>query len=296
MKQLSCKMLMLAALSTGALTVTHADENLLGYTTGAETLPQGTSEAYFYLTHHNGKRYGSYNAQYIRGEYEYGISDRLTGAVYVNGYRHDYDCGEGCAGEENDREFPGKKDKFQLSGVSVELKKMLLSPYEDDLGVSLYGELTYDSVDSISGEKGRGWELETKVIFQKPYMDGQLQWINNLELEAESWKAKGESETEYAVAPRWRTGAVYRFAPNWYIGAEGWIDMEILNPTDGHWEFDHWDAFLGPSIHYGGEKYWATLTAVKQIAGSNEAKDNVVGRHLADHEKNEVRLKLGYNF
>jgi hypothetical protein len=38
------------------------------------------------------------------------------------------------------------------------------------------------------------------------------------------------------------------------------------------------------------------LTYANQLAGSDESNDNHTGRHLADHEKYEVRLKLGYNF
>ncbi len=275
-----------------------ADENLLGYTTGAETLPQGASEAYLWITHHGDKRRGSYQAQYVRAEYEYGFTDRLSGAFYLNGYRHKAQCGEtGCAGPEDAGEFVDLNiNKFQLSGFSLEAKKMLLSPYKDDLGVALYGEFTYDSVDSITGEKGTGFELEGKVIFQKPYLDGQLQWINNLELEAESWRPNGGGGTEYAVAPRWRSGLAYRFAPNWFAGVEGWIDTEMLKPAGSSWEFDHWDVFAGPSLHYGGKDWWWTLTYAPQLAGSNEADDNRTGRHLADHEKYEVRLKVGYNF
>lgn len=289
---------LLAALASTALIsgTALADENLLGYTAGAETLPQGAAEAYLWITHKAGKRRGDYAMQAFRAEYEYGFTDRLSGAFYLNGYRHDYDCGAGCAGPVDDPEITGSKHGFQLSGFSVEAKKMLLSPYKDDLGVALYGEFTYDSVDSITGEKGTGFELEGKVIFQKPYMDGQLQWVSNIELEAESWKAKGESGTEYAIAPRFRTGLSYRFAPKWYIGAEGWVDAELLKPAGASWEYDHWDLFAGPSIHYGDKRWWATLTWAPQIAGSNESDDNSTGRHLADHEKYEVRLKLGYNF
>lgn len=276
----------------------HADENLLGYTVGAETLPQGASEAYLWITHHGDKRRGDYSSQSIRAEYEYGFTDRLSGAFYLNGYRHDVNCGPtGCAGPENDGEFVGLEiNKFQLSGFSLEAKNMILSPYKDDLGLALYGEFTYDSVDSITGEKGAGFELEGKVIFQKPYMDGQLQWVSNIEIEAESWKPRDSSQTEYAIAPRLRTGLAYRFAPNWFVGAEGWIDAEVLNPGDGSWEFDHWDVFAGPSLHYGGKDWWATLTWAPQLAGSDESDDNNTGRHLADHEKYEVRLKVGYNF
>lgn len=272
-----------------------ADENLLGYTMGAETLPQGTSEAYLWVTNKGEKRRGDYNAQAIRAEYEYGFTDRLSGAFYINGYRHDYDCGAGCAGLRNGPEISGSENKFRLSGFSLELKKMLLSPYKDDLGVALYGEVTYDTVDSITGEQGDGLELEGKLILQKPFMDGQLQWVTNLELEAESWRPDG-GRVEYAIAPRLRTGVSYRFTENWYIGFEGWGDVEMLNPPGSSWEFDHWDVFAGPSIHYGGKEFWATVTAVTQVAGSDESDDNSTGQHLADHEKNELRIKIGYNF
>ncbi|MDD3610455.1 MAG: hypothetical protein PHI49_11980 [Halothiobacillaceae bacterium] len=280
-------------ISTGVL----ADENLLGYTVGAETLPKGASEAYLWMTHHGNKRRGSYNMQAIRAEYEYGFTDRLTGAIYFNGYRHDYDCGDtGCAGPEDDGEIFGSRNQFKFSGVSLEMKKMVLSPYKDDLGVALYGEVTYDSIDSITGEKGQGWEVESKVIFQKPYLDGQLQWLTNIELEAESWKPNDGGGTEYAMAPRLRSGVSYRFAPKWFIGFEGWVDAEILKPAEASWEFDHWDLFAGPSLHYGDKRWWATLTFAPQLAGSDESRDNSTGRHLADHERYEVRLKIGYNF
>lgn len=289
-----------AAVSSVALSTfpAMADENLLGYTVGAETLPKGASEAYLWVTQHGDKRRGDYSAQYFRAEYEYGFTDRLSGSIYLNGYNHNIDCGPtGCAGPADNGEFIGlNTNKFQLSGFSIEAKKMLLSPYKDDLGVALYGEFTYDSVDSITGEKGTGFELEGKLILQQPYMDGQLQWVSNFELEAESWKANGSSLTEYAVAPRFRTGLAYRFAPNWYLGAEGWVDAEVLNPAEGSWEFDHWDVFAGPSLHYGAKDWWATFTVAPQLAGSNESENNTTGLHLADHEKYEVRLKIGYNF
>ncbi|MFN3716787.1 MAG: DUF6662 family protein [Thiobacillus sp.] len=274
----------------------HADENLLGYTTGAETLPKGASEAYVWITHHGDKRRGDYARQDLRLEYEYGVSDSLSVSGYLNGYRHDYDCGtDGCAGPLSDPEILGKLNRFRMSGVSLEAKKMLLSPYKDAIGLALYGEISYDTIDNITGEKGKGWELEGKVIFQKPLLDDQLSWVTNLEIEAESWKPKG-GKNEYAVAPRLRSGVSYRFAPNWYAGIEGWVDAEILNPPRGSWEFDHWDLFAGPSIHYGDKKWWGTLTVAPQLAGSNESADNKTGRHLADHEKYEIRLKLGYNF
>jgi hypothetical protein len=275
----------------------QADENLLGYTIGAETLPQGKSEAYVWITDYQGKRRGSYSAQQFRLEGEYGITNSLSGSVYLNGYRHRYDCGTaGCAGPLDAPEITGSRHSTQFSGVSFELKKMLASPYKDDLGVALYGEVSYDTVDAITGEKGRGWELESKLILQKPYLDGQLQWLTNLELEAETWRPDAGGGTEVAIAPRLRSGVSYRFAPNWSLGVEGWIDAELLRPAGGSWEFDHWDLFAGPSIHYGGKRWWATFTWAEQLRGSNEAEGNRAGLHLADHAKRELRLKVGYNF
>ena len=286
----------LTLLGTLLQTPVQADENLLGYTSGAETLPQGAKEAYVWITHHGDKRRGSYAMQALRGEIEYGLTDRTSVAAYINAYRHDYQCGIGCAGPVSDPEISGSKNSFNVSGFSVEAKHMILSPYGDDLGVALYGEFTYDTVDSITGEKGEGYELETKLILQKPYLDGQLQWMTNLELEVERWKAQGDSAYEMAIAPRLRSGVSYRFAPNWYIGAEGWVDQEMLDPTDGSWAFDHWDVFAGPSIHYGDKAWWATLTYAQQLVGTDESQDNQNGLHLADHEQYEVRLKMGYNF
>lgn len=273
-----------------------ADEQMLGYTPGVETLPQGASEAYLWITHKEGKRRGDYARDEIRAEFEHGFTDTFSASVYLNGYRYDYDCGLGCAGPLDDPEITGSRNDTRFSGISVEAKKMLSSPFRDKLGVALYGEVTYDSVDSITGETGQGWEVETKLILQKSLADDQLQWVTNIELEAESWRADGESRTEYAVAPRLRTGLSYRFAPNWFVGVEGWADVEALNPVDGSWEFDHWDAFAGPSLHYGAKRWWATASWVSQLAGSNESEDNHLGRHYADHEGHEFRVKLGVNF
>ncbi len=281
-----------------------AQAGSFGYISGAETLPEGAMEAKWTTTLKEGKRYGSYKREEYKAEFEYGVANDLSAAFKLNGIKHNYDCGGGCAGgvDTADREIPGSLKQTRFTGATVELKKNLLSPYKDPIGLALLGEVTYATRDNITGEKGVGWGYETKLIFQKPYLDGQLQWMTNLELEVESWKADGGSSTEWAVAPRLRSGVSYRFAPRWSVGLEGWIDKEILNSpgvtndNKGGWEMDHWDLFAGPTLHYADKNYWFTLTAVKQVAGSDESNNNHKGRHLADHEKKELRIKVGYNF
>lgn len=267
----------------------RADENLTGYVKGAEALPKGASELYFIGTHHGGKRAGRYEAQALSLEYEYGLSDRLTAAVYVNGYRHDYR--DPVPGE-----IEGRVKKEQLSGGSLELKYMLLSPYKDPIGMALYGEVTYDTVDSITGEKVRAWEYETRLILHSVYLDGEMHWLNNIELEGETSELDDGSLGQSAIAPRYRSALSYRVIPNWFIGVEGWIDAEMLKPDGEAWEFDHWDFFAGPNIHYGAKHWWATLAYVYQVAGSDERDSARTNQHLADHEKYEIRLKVGYNF
>ena len=62
-----------------------ADENLLGYVSGAETLPKGASEVYLFATHRWDKDQGRYSANDVTLEYEYGLTHRLTGSVELKG-------------------------------------------------------------------------------------------------------------------------------------------------------------------------------------------------------------------
>ncbi len=74
--------LFFCALALGAATafpgVAHADENLFGYNTGAETLPKGSGEIYVFNTLRSDKGQGTYRAIDTEIEGEYGVTDRIT--------------------------------------------------------------------------------------------------------------------------------------------------------------------------------------------------------------------------
>lgn len=55
-----------------------ADENLLGYVSGAETLPKGAAEGYLFLTHRWDKDQGRYRANDVSAEIEYGLPKSNT--------------------------------------------------------------------------------------------------------------------------------------------------------------------------------------------------------------------------
>ena len=96
-------------------------------------------------------------------------------------------------------------------------------------------------------------------------------------------------------------GGSYRFAPNWFTGAEFRNRREFSNQNFGRQVYSAY--FLGPTVHYGGKQWWATLAIMPQISGSpqnlgQDALGNTVqdgSRYLGKQEKVEVRLKIGVN-
>lgn len=54
-------------------------------------------------------------------------------------------------------------------------------------------------------------------------------------------------------------------------------------------------AFAGPALHYSAQRWWATLAVIPQVWGWPNAQGRG-GLTLDDHERLEVRLKMGFNF
>ena len=272
--------------------VSIADENNWGYVYGADTLPKGQSELYLWATDRRHKETGQYNAQDYQLELEHGFTDSVQGSVYLQGSSHSIK-GAAPLDENGDPEYPDNS-RSGLTGVKASLKWNLLSTYKDPIGLSLYIEPGYNNRFKISGEKQDEYSLEAKLIVQKNFLDDTLLWATNLTVEAERRKFKGEGqswqdELEIEVS----SGLSYRFAPNWWAGAEMRYHSEYPNWRED-FKREHYAIFLGPNIHWGGEKYWATLTYMDNIVGAPHAENRI--DHLAEHERREVRLKLGYNF
>ena len=110
-------------------------------------------------------------------------------------------------------------------------------------------------------------------------------------------RARWDKETDVNLG----IGLTYRFASNWSFG----------------WEFEHerefsrlifWNGkyatnvayYTGPTLHYGGESFFATLTFLEQLPwGQDYADQNVMKggiNYADDFEKFRVRLKVGVNF
>lgn len=271
----------------------HADENLLGYSYGAETLPKGETEAYVWVTDRRGKDAGQYNAQDYQLEIEHGIADNVQISGYIDFASHH------IAGLEP--EFEDVDRDFAFQGLQASVKWAALSPYKDGIGLALYFEPVWKRIDKVSGEHGREIEFESKLILQKNFLDDRLVWIGNLTAEMEFEREKDvdeltgaveyEHETELALEAT--TGLSYRVASNWFLGVEGRYHSEYPDFPDA-FEREHYAFFAGPTIHYGGKRWWFTATWLPQIGGSPSPLGSDL--HLEEHEKREFRLKVGYNF
>lgn len=288
-----------AAASGLATTTANADENLFGYVKGAETLPEGSWELYQFVTNRSDKGAGHYDAYNGKTEIEYGVSDRYSVSAAIKTQSID------TSGLIIDGYLPKDEDYgVRFSGIEAGMKYNFLSPAKDDFGLAGYFSVSYDQLDPHSGQDKDTISAEYELLMQKYFMEGQLIWVGNLGMEATyavrdqidglpeefEWPTDPEMEIELKAG----TGISYRFAPNWYIGMEGLFETEFETEVGQ----ERWSFFAGPSLHYGSQKWWATLTWFPQIQGGGEQYEGQqdTDLHLIEKTEQEVRLKVGFNF
>src|SRR5881396_3522139 len=107
-------MLFVASLLTSFLAA-RADERLFTYVQEAEVLPKGGLEFEQWLTHRRGKADGVFARWDFREELEYGLTDRLSVAGYLN-FKNTHS--EGVTGRTDE-------SRFEFEGISTELKYQL---------------------------------------------------------------------------------------------------------------------------------------------------------------------------
>lgn len=280
---------LLPLLLLGVAPASHADENMFGYVYGADTLPKGANEVYLWVTQRSGKGKGTYEATDVQVEFEHGITDRLQASLYLTGHRHHIE-GSQPLDDNGDPAYPDLK-RTRFDGVKTAFKYNFLSAYKDPIGFSLYLEPGYSTVHKVSGRKQQQYSLETKAIVQKNFLDDTLVLAYNASLEFERRQFSDDNSREFEIEWEQTAGLSYRFAPNWYTGVEARYHTEW---PEGVKEHSAW--FLGPNIHYGGKDWWFTATWLPQISGKPIDPALSSRLHYGEHERQEIRLKVGYNF
>ncbi len=286
------------ALMTGAASAAHAGENLLGYVKGAETMPQGAWEVYQWVTLRSSKDKGHYEAWDSKTEIEYGVTNRFSASAAIKATAID------TSGLVIDGYLPRDNNVGpKPSGLELSGKYNFLSPALDNFGLTGYFALSYDWVDPHSGQAKDAVHVEVTALMQKYFMEGRLIWLGNVGMESTSadrhfiaglpegfdWPTSAEMEIEFTAG----TGLSYRFAPNWFVGGE------VVYQTEFETEIgqERWSVFAGPSIHYGGRGWWATLTWFPQLDGGGERYEGQTSSlHLVEKTKSEFRFKIGFDF
>lgn len=262
-----------------------AHEEPFTYVRGSQTEPKGELELEQWTTARFGKESGDYLGMDFSTELEYGITDRLQVAGYLNYNYHHLDNAVGSS------ETFDNRDRFRINGASLELKYQVLSPSKDPIGLALYFEPGYASISKVSGAAEDELELEFKIILQKNFFDGRLITAFNYTLEPE-WEHEEEG-WETALNMEWSAGASYRITDRWHLGIETRLSTEFEEADLN--ESEYLTLFLGPAIHYSADKWSASLTVLPQIAGWPD-EHGTGGLHLDDKERIEVRCRFSYEF
>ncbi len=284
-----------------------ADEALFSWTYTTDLLPKAGWEFEQWATARWEKEHGTYRVFDFREEIEYGLTNDFQIALYLNHHyvnanndvpaedpnrpghrlRGAYQTGGEDVHRDHDSAQPFKSYHFQ--SVSTEMIYRVLSPYKDPLGLAFYFEPEIGSDEA---------ELEWKILLQKNWFEDRLVWAFNANYSLE-YEKEEEGDYERDASLEFFTGLSYRFMPKWSAGFEAWNHHEFADATF----HEHSAYFFGPTIHYGGERWWATLGFLHQLpigqAFSDDNKEFAThdGYIFGDeHEKYYVRLRVGFNF
>jgi hypothetical protein len=299
----SCGLLLgIAAFSALVTSTAFAEESIFAFVYTTDLLPQGGKEIEQWTTWRHQKNSGSYDQLEHRTEFEYGVTDKLQAALYLN-YNwtqafHNGPFGATTPPEQFADFNPGPDDHFNKTrfvGVSGEVIYRILSPYTDPIGLAVYAEPTF-------GQNFR--ELETKIILQKNFFDDLLTLAFNFTYAPEFRYVLNDAGTAYGwqseTDVNFTFGASYRFIENWSAGFEFTNEHEYNSFWFNHESNSGY--YLGPTIHYGGERFFVTATALWQLPLASSHTDTVpgalVGGYIGDNdfERFRLRVKAGFTF
>ncbi len=309
------RLLLTASLAVMSLAATaaRADEPLFGYIYTTDLLPKGQKEVEQWATFREGRSNGDFHLLQTRTEVSYGVTDRFQVSGYLNladtNVNGDAPDGTTLPPEvfADYNADPSKRFKAsRLESVSVEGIYRFMSPYTDAFGLAVYVE------PSIGP---RTYELESRVIAQKNFIDDKLVLAANITVGYEKRYLHGDPSADPAdeeFVDHWDKetdvnfglAASYRFAPNWSGALEWQNEREWAGFNPFKKENRTNDAYyFGPTLHYGGKGFFVTATYLKQLKGAkdfaDDAADSAVIHGISngdDFEKYRVRLKVGFYF
>ena len=260
---------------------TRADEQLFAFARGAETLPKSRSEIYQFVTLRTIKKQGTFYGLDFDTEIEHGFTDQFQASVAVI---NRYIYVDGVEDLDN-------TNNYRFGGVETSAKYRVLSPFKDPLGLALRLEGGYLPNDEVAGLSQDEIFIAPEVDLQKNFRDDTVICVLNLGSEW-AWGKKPAEQYQREMSLQGSTGVAYRFASNWYAGVEARVRSEY--PQFDLDKFEHVVVYSGPSVHYGAERWWATLSWLYQVYGRGV--DETPAQTFAEETRQIVRLKVGFNF
>lgn len=282
--------LVLLAIATFVATPALADENIFGFAHGSETLPQGHVDLYQYATLREGKPEGKYHGYDFETEAEYGITDRLQAGLSVEQH-HFKNTGVNGANDALD-----DQNRYAFGSVNATVKYNLKSPFkENDFGLAFRSENGWSPFDEVAGAPQDMVYTNNSLIFQKNFLDDTLVTVFNIGYELAWGKRPAEEYTRESAIDQ-AAGVSYRFISNWSFGLEETYRAEypmfqLGVPLNG---LEHAVMYVGPTLHYGSQRFWATASWVHQVWASDPTEGG--NQTYAEETKNKFRFKIGFNF
>jgi hypothetical protein len=247
-----------------------ANERHFTYTYESAVLPPGAREFELWTTHRTG-RHDFYSRFDYRGEFEFGLTDRLMTSFYLNW--HD------IAEADTTVSPTGIKKEFEFEGISSEWKYKMSDPSADKIGSALYGEFSIGTTEM---------ELEGKMILDKRI--GKNLYAYNLVGEVEWEREPGEVEYEEAAIEN-NLAFTHFINPQFGAGMELRSHTEFTNQNHP----EHSALFLGPVVSYATKEWWMAFTALAQLpAIKRSVNDKDSGLVLDEHERYNIRLLLSF--
>lgn len=241
----------------------YSNERKFGYTYQSMVLGKGNKELEIWTTARIGRDIPYFAAIDNRMEFEWGITNKLQTAFYINFRNVSEDKGSGMT------------NKFEFRGISSEWKYQFSSPSKNAIGFALYSEVGLNTDEA---------ELEAKLIFDKRIKKNTF--ALNLVFENEWELSSHGSESEIALEGNF--GWSYDISNSFSAGIEVRNHNEI---SEGEWE--HSALFAGPVVSFSQPGWWATFTILPQVAAlkGKTGNSNLV---LDEHEKLEARFLFSF--
>lgn len=245
------------ALMMTAGTAARADEPLFGYVNTTDLLPEGKFQVEEGLTLREGGGPGDFHLLESRTEVDYGLTSDLQITGYFNASRLDAKLAPAIGAS-------GGLDVLRSRGDSVTVEAIwrVASPYLRPVGVAFLADATVGRDPPALG---------FKAIAQKNFNDDTVVLAANLRLDV------GQRETLAAQAglpARNRhvsrieaaLGASWRFRPNWSAAFEVRARNRFADDR-----LQDASIYAGPTLHYGAQRWFVTLTALRRIAAHHRA-------------------------